>query len=49
MIIIIIIIIIITNTLTGANNDIGHFFLIKGEKNLVSSYIKKICKCFYAA
>ena len=30
----------VANTLAGANNDMGHFFLIKGEKNLVCSYIQ---------
>ena len=32
----------VTNTFTGANNTIEHFFIIMGEKNLVCSYITNV-------
>ena len=32
----------VTNTFTGANNIIEHFFIIMGEKNLVCSYITNV-------
>ena len=33
----------VTSPITVANNDIEHFFsLMKGEKNLVCSYIKNV-------